>query len=122
MFNIYIYKGCSTCRNAVKWLQDHGVPHKVKAIRDTPPTQSELRAAIAANGGVLRKVFNTSGSDYREMGLAKRMADLTEAEALKLLSANGNLVKRPFLVGKGIALTGFKIALWRKSLLTTAPA
>ncbi len=116
MVTIYIYQGCSTCRTAVKWLRENGIEHKVKAIRETPPSPAELRSAIAA-GGSLRKVFNTSGADYRAMGLATRLDSMPEAEAVKLLTTNGNLVKRPFLIGKNIALTGFKIAVWRKTLL-----
>ena len=37
---------------------------------------------------------------------------LTEADALKLLSENGNLVKRPLLVSAKRAINGFKEAEW----------
>ena len=34
---------------------------------------------------------------------------MSEEEALKLLSQNGNLVKRPFLIGENVRLVGFKL-------------
>ncbi len=37
---------------------------------------------------------------------------LSEAEALKLLSENGNLVKRPLVITKEGAINGYKEELW----------
>jgi arsenate reductase len=88
----------------------------VKAIRETPPTKSELKSALAAHGGDLRRLFNTSGMDYRAMSLKDRLPSMCEAEALELLSSNGNLVKRPFLIGNGISLVGFQPDAWKDKL------
>jgi arsenate reductase len=38
------------------------------------------------------------------------------SEALALLSKNGNLVKRPFLLGPGVGLVGFDEGTWSKAL------
>lgn len=116
MISVYAYKGCDTCRKALKWLAEQGIPHEVKAIRETPPSVGELRAALAAFGGDLRPLFNTSGGDYRELGLKDKLPSMTADEAVALLAANGNLVKRPFVTGKGIALAGFKPDEWARVL------
>lgn len=116
MISVYAYKGCDTCRKALKWLNERGIPHEVKAIRETPPTVAELKAALAAFGGDLRPLFNTSGGDYRELGLKDKLPAMTADEAVALLSMNGNLVKRPFVVGKGVVLAGFKPDEWSKAL------
>lgn len=116
MPTVYAYKNCDTCRKALKWLKENQVAHETKAIRETPPTKAELKAALAANGGDLRKLFNTSGGDYRDLGLKDKLPTMSEAEALDLLSKNGNLVKRPFLIGTGVALTGFNEAAWKSEL------
>ncbi|RYD25291.1 MAG: arsenate reductase family protein [Verrucomicrobiaceae bacterium] len=113
---LYAYKNCDTCRKAAKWLKENQIPHETKAIRETPPSVAELEAALRANGGDLRKLFNTSGGDYRELGIKDRLPGMTEAEALDLLSQNGNLVKRPFLIGDGVALNGFSGAVWKDAL------
>ncbi len=117
MQTVYTYAKCSTCRDALKWLDQHEVPYRVKAIRETPPTTAELESALQLMGGDLRKLFNTSGQDYRELGLKDRLPTLSETAAITLLSENGNLVKRPFLIGDGIALAGFKPEIWQKNLL-----
>ena len=116
MLTVYCYQNCSTCREALKWLADRGISHTVKAIRETPPTVRELRAALKAFDGDLRRLFNTSGMDYRAQGLKDQLPTMTESVAFELLSHNGNLVKRPFLVGDGKVLVGFKQAEWEKTL------
>ena len=115
MLTVYGYQKCSTCRDALKWLDARGIAHQVKAIRETPPTRDELKTALAAYGGDLRKIFNTSGMDYRALGLKDQMTGMSESAAFELLSKNGNLVKRPFLIGDGKVLVGFKEAEWEKT-------
>lgn len=111
---VYAYSGCGTCREALKFLAARGVMHDMVAIRETPPTKTELKRMLTAVGD-LRKLFNTSGQDYRELNLKEKLPAMTEAEAIDLLSRNGNLVKRPFvLMGKG-GLIGFKEEEWRKA-------
>lgn len=112
MPTIYVYQKCSTCRDALKWLDRHGIAHEVKAIRETPPTVAELKVALTARGGDVRKLFNTSGVDYRELGMKDKLPAMGEAAALDLLSKNGNLVKRPFLIEGTKTLVGFKEAEW----------
>jgi arsenate reductase len=114
VLTVYLYQNCSTCRNAKKWLQDKGIVFEEKAIRETPPSVEELSRAEAALG--LSKLFNSSGNDYREMGMKDRLPGMSKEAAFALLSTKGNLVKRPFVIGEGVALTGFKPAEWAKAL------
>ena len=117
MLTVYLYQKCSTCRDAVKWLDQHGVPYTAKPIRETPPSRKELETALKRMDGNIRKLFNTSGMDYRAQGLADRLPGMDDDEAIALLASNGNLVKRPFAIGNHVALTGFKPELWSKALL-----
>ncbi|RPJ33088.1 MAG: arsenate reductase family protein [Verrucomicrobiaceae bacterium] len=117
MLTVYVYQKCSTCRDALKWLDDHGVAHQTKAIRETPPSAAELKTALNLLGGDIRKLFNTSGMDYRALGMKDKLPAMSADEAIELLSQNGNLVKRPFVIGNGLALTGFKPEIWKKNLL-----
>ncbi len=113
---VYTLRQCSTCQDALKWLEARGIPCEIKAIRETPPTLAELRAMLAAYGGEIRRLFNSSGIEYRALGIARKLPELDEAGALKLLAGNGSLVKRPFLVGPGVALVGFDPERWAGAL------
>ena len=118
MLTVYIYQKCSTCRDAIKWLDARGIPYQIKAIRETPPSPAELKTALLAYGGDLRKLFNSSGIDYRALNLKDQLPTLGEADAFALLTQNGNLVKRPFLIGDGKALVGFKPEVWGSAFAT----
>ncbi|MCR6655462.1 MAG: Spx/MgsR family RNA polymerase-binding regulatory protein [Opitutus sp.] len=117
MIAVYTLAQCSTCKAAVKWLQAHDIPFRERAIRETPPSGAELATMLTAQNGELRKLFNTSGRDYREQQLAAILPTLTIREALQLLESNGNLVKRPFVIGPGVALVGFNAVKWKQALV-----
>lgn len=118
MLKLHAYQGCSTCRNAIKWLKQHDIAFQEIAIRETPPSVADLRAMLDARDGDLRRLFNTSGQDYRALGMKEKLPTMTTDEALKLLSANGNLVKRPFAIdaSKKVFLVGFKEDEWSAAL------
>lgn len=115
---VYEYKTCSTCIKALKFLDQKGVKYEKLAIVDQPPTVAELKRMLAflkAEDGTFKNLFNTSGVQYRELGIADQIkAGMTEGEALKLLSQNGKLIKRPFALGEKSGTVGFKEDVWKK--------
>ena len=113
---VYAYKGCETCRRALKWLDAKKLAYEAIPIREQPPTVGELKKMLAAYEGDLRKLFNTSGQDYKALNLKDKLPRLSEAEALELLASNGNLVKRPFVLLAGGGLVGFKEEEWKARL------
>lgn len=117
MLKAYTYANCDTCRKAVKFLKAHDISFTEIPIREMPPSKKELREMLSAQGSNLHKLFNTAGRDYREQGLSARLPQMSEAEAIELLASNGNLVKRPFVIGPGIHLVGFEETSWKAALL-----
>ncbi len=109
---IYTYKNCGTCKKATKWLDAQGVAYEEIPIRETPPSVGELRQMLAYQHGDLRKLFNTAGGDYRELNMKEVLPSMSEDAAFELLAGRGNLVKRPFVLGDGFGLVGFKEADW----------
>ena len=111
---VWAYQGCDTCRKAQKFLAERKIAHELIAIRERPPGVPELRAMLAHVGGELRRLFNTSGGDYKALNMKDRLPGMSVDEALALLAANGNLVKRPFALGKNRGTTGFKPEEWER--------
>ena len=109
---VYTYANCDTCRRAVQWLRARGLVFVERPIRETPPTVAELRTMLAAHAGDLRRLCNTAGRDYRELKLGGKLPALGTDATLGLLAKNGNLVKRPFVLGPGVALVGFDERAW----------
>ena len=117
MIKVYCYSRCSTCRKALKWLDEKGIDHEVIDIKTENPDEDALREYYAMSGLALKRFFNTSGMQYRELGLSKKLPEMSEDEQLALLATDGMLVKRPLVVGDGFVLTGFKEAEWAEKLL-----
>lgn len=114
---VYTYSKCNICRIALKFLDKHGIEHVEVPIRENPPSKPQLRKMLAAQHGQLRRLFNVHGMDYRSLKLKDKVGTMTESEALELLAGNGNLVRRPFLIGDGVHLLGFYEDQWRRDLL-----
>lgn len=112
-WKVYEYGGCSTCRKALKFLDGKKVPYEKIDITEQAPSPSELKAMLRHVGEV-RKLFNTSGLVYKELKLSEKLPSMSEADALALLAKNGRLVKRPFVLGDGFGLVGFREDEWKK--------
>lgn len=110
----YQYKTCSTCVKAKKFLENKKVAFKDIPIVDSPPTKTEIKKMIKAYDGEIKRLFNTSGVMYRELKIKDKIADMKESEAVELLSKNGKLIKRPFVLSSKGALVGFKEEEWKK--------
>ena len=116
MIKVYCYSRCSTCKKALKWLDDNGIEHEVIDIKGDNPNEKELLEYYEMSGLPLKRFFNTSGMQYRALELAKKLPQMSEEEQLKLLASDGMLVKRPLLIGDGFVLTGFREAEWAERL------
>lgn len=113
---LYAYANCSTCKAAIKYLEKKGVSFETISIVERPPTVAELRKMLSFYEGKIGKLFNTSGLQYRELKLGEKLPTMSEAEALTLLSKNGKLVKRPFVLGNGGGRVGFRENEWKALL------
>ena len=117
MTKVYCYSKCSTCKKALKWLDENGIDHEVIDIKGDNPDEAALRKYHEMSGLPLKRFFNTSGMIYRDMELSKKLPGMSEDEQFALLASDGMLVKRPLLVGDGFVLTGFREAEWSEKLL-----
>ena len=111
---VYAYAKCDTCRKALQFLAERKIAAEVIAIREQPPTLAELRAMLAYTGGEMRRLFNTSGRDYKALNMKERLPRLSADQALELLAGNGNLVKRPFALTPNGGAVGFKPEEWAR--------
>ena len=113
---VYYYPKCTTCKKAIKWLEEQGKEYQAIDIKENNPSREELEDAYKKSGLPLKRFFNTSGQIYRQMQLKDRLPQMSDEEQLDLLAADGMLVKRPLVICGDTVLTGFKEAEWSEKL------
>ena len=109
------YPKCTTCQRAKAYLDAKGISYDTRDIKLENPTAEELRTWWKASGMPLKKFFNTSGLQYKALGLKDKLPAMNEEEQLQLLATDGMLVKRPILVGNDFVLVGFREAEWAEA-------
>ena len=110
------YPKCTTCRKAKAWLEEQNISFTLRDIKEENPTEEELQSWWQRSGLPLRKFFNTSGLQYKALGLKDKLPEMSEADQLALLATDGMLVKRPILVGEDFVRPGFRPAEWETVL------
>jgi arsenate reductase len=116
LIEVFHYPKCSTCRKALKWLDERGIDHTRVDIVEHPPSVAKLDKVLKLAGVELRKLFNTSGQSYRGGGWKDKLATISKADALAALADDGKLIKRPLVLGRDFALIGFDASEWAKKL------
>ena len=111
---VLCYEKCTTCKKALKWLDDNNIEYTLRPIKEQNPSAAELKNWHKKSGLPLKRFYNTSGLLYKELGLKDKIGGMSENEQYELLSSDGMLVKRPLLVTEDIVLTGFKESEWEK--------
>ncbi len=113
---LYCHPKCSTCQKARSWLMDHQIAFIEQDIRYPNPNESELRGFAARSDLSVRKLFNTSGLQYRALKLSERLPDMSCEEQFALLASDGMLVRRPILdMGHQGVLVGFREVEWEQA-------
>ncbi len=113
---VLVYRKCSTCQKALKWLEDNNIEFEERPIKEENPTYEELKEWHQMSGLPLKKFFNTSGLIYKDLGLKDKLPTMSEDEQLQLLATNGMLVKRPLVIGEDFVLTGFREKEWEEKM------
>lgn len=89
MLRVYCLSRCTTCKKALKWLDDNGIKHEVIDIKENHPDEGALLEYYAGSGLPLKRFWNTSGIPYREMGFSKKLPEMSEEEQFALLATDG---------------------------------
>src|SRR5699024_1350859 len=86
---VLCYPKCTTCQKAVNLLEEKGVSYTYRDIKEDNPTYEELKSWYGRSGLPLKRFFNTSGLQYKALGLKDKLPVMSEEEQLRLLAADG---------------------------------
>ncbi len=94
---------CSTSRATLKLLQDRGLKVAQRRYLDDPPTEVELRDALALLGIPAIALVRRKEPDYRAAGLTQ---DSPDERIIAAMAAHPRLIERPVVFADGKAALG----------------
>ena len=93
---LYSYPKCSTCRKASKWLDQNNISYEFIDIVKETPSKKFLELALIQFSFDIKKIFNTRGKNFKLINFD--ILELSKKKIIELLSNDGKLIKRPFLI------------------------
>ena len=111
MIKLYGIKNCDTVKKARRWLDDHGVVYQFHDFRQDGLDKKQLSGWVEQLGW--EAVVNKRSTTWRN--LSDKEKDIkTNAQAVKLLTINPTLIKRPVIENNKTLLVGFKESEYQK--------
>lgn len=93
---IYHNPQCSTSRNALALMREHGLVPQIVEYLKTPPDRATLQSLIAASGRPVSDFVRRKEALFNELSLSDE--GVTDAERLDALAAHPRLLERPIVV------------------------
>ena len=114
---IYGIKNCETMKKAFAWLDGHGMAYAFHDYKKEGIERKRLEAWCKELGW--ETLLNRAGMTFRKLP-DKDKAALNAAKAVKLMTEQPSMIKRPVLASDGRLLVGFKPDAYKAALKTRA--
>ena len=102
---LYLYRSCTSCRNAAAVLDERGVAYEEREYFKEPFTRDELQSVLERANLRPSELVSTRSTVWRNEKLAEQ--DLSEDDLLDRMLQEPRLVRRPILVSDQGVQVGF---------------
>lgn len=103
----YGLKKCSTCQDALKWLDAKSVVVEFSDYSVEKPTKAHIKKWIEGVGG-WEKLINRAGYTWKALSQEDK-TDVTQAKAITLAQNHTSLIRRPLIEhADGTITVGFR--------------
>jgi Spx/MgsR family transcriptional regulator len=98
---VYTKKGCSTCTQARRWLQQKGVTFTERELFEAPLTAAEIQDLLGDRPA--SELLSTKSPRFKALGLAGKA--LTDPERIQWMAQEPYLIRRPtFQIGRELVI------------------
>src|SRR6187455_2031394 len=112
---VFGIKNCNTVKNALDWLNGHGISYEFHDYKKKGITADALKAWSKQIGWEV--LLNRKGLTWKQLPEAERARIKTEADAIQLMIDKTSIIKRPLLEKNGkVLLLGFDEEAYEKAL------
>ncbi len=95
-YTIFHNPHCSKSRATLGLLQDNRIDPAIRLYLESPPTEDELVAIVAALGISPRDLLRRGEDEYKELGLNNPA--LSDLDLISAMAENPRLIERPIVI------------------------
>ena len=113
MVHVYGIPNCDTVKKSLSWLSDNEIEFEFHDFKKEAITTEKIKEWLMASS--LEKVLNKKSIAFRNLSAEDQQKTALKSDAIKLMQANTNLIKRPVVEIAGTVLHGFNIEEYKKA-------
>jgi arsenate reductase (glutaredoxin) len=115
MVKIYGISNCGSVKKAFSWLSTNGIKFEFHDFNVEPITEAKIKAWLQLQP--MATLLNKKSTAWKGLTLVAQKKSANETEAIKIMQATSNLIKRPVIEFEEKVLVGFDDAVYKKELL-----
>ena len=113
MIELYGNTNCDTVKKARNWLAENNIVYEFSDFKKNAPSEAVIRQWLEQVP--LETLLNKRGTTWRKLDDADRQAaENNLEEAIRLMTENPSLIKRPVLRKEGRVYVGFSVENYQK--------
>lgn len=113
MIELYGITNCDTVKKARNWLAENNIVYEFSDFKKNAPSEAVIRQWLEQVP--LETLLNKRGTTWRKLGDANRQAaENNLEEAIRLMTENPSLIKRPVLRKEVRVYVGFSVENYQK--------
>ncbi|TJZ63442.1 Spx/MgsR family RNA polymerase-binding regulatory protein [Sphingobacterium olei] len=114
MVEIYGIKNCNTVKKALDWLKEHEIAYTFHDFKKEPAKEEKLTEW--AEKVSWEQLVNKKGTTWRKLTKEEQDSVKDTSSAIRVLSVNNSMIKRPIIEYNNLVLLGFDDNIYLSTL------
>lgn len=115
MVKIYGIPNCGSVKKAFSWLSENGIKFQFHDFKNEPPTTEKMMEWLEVQP--MEILLNKKSTAWKGLTLVAQKKASKKEDAIKIMQATSNLIKRPVIEFGDKVLVGFDEEVYKKELL-----
>lgn len=111
MVHVYGIANCGSVKKAFGWLSENGIKFQFHDFKNEPVTEAKITSWL--KNQPLEILLNKKSTAWKGLTLVAQKKCVKESEAIKIMEATSNLIKRPVIEFGEKLLVGYDDEMYK---------
>jgi arsenate reductase (glutaredoxin) len=111
MIHIYGISNCGSVKKAFAWFSENGLKFQFHDFKNEPVTEAKITGWLKLQP--LEILLNKKSTAWKGLTLVAQKKCNKEADAIKIMEATSNLIKRPVIEFEDALIVGYDEAVYQ---------